>query len=69
MVDNYVDVAVGVLSKIRKDLNGKTISTKDQKLVAEITQTNAVAESKPKEKLKFRWLGINEKFNRLWFIR
>jgi hypothetical protein len=50
LVDNYVDVAVGVLSKIRKDLNGKTISTKDQKLVAEITQTNAVAESKPKEK-------------------
>jgi hypothetical protein len=50
LVDNYVDVAVGVLSKIRKDLNGKSISTKDQKLVAEITQTNVVAESKPKEK-------------------
>ncbi|MFT4693278.1 MAG: hypothetical protein ACI8TE_000166 [Francisella sp.] len=50
LVDNYVDVGVGVLSKIRKDLNGKTISTKDQKLVAEITQTSAVAENKPKEK-------------------
>ena len=50
LVDNYVDVGVGVLSKIRKDLNSKTISTKHQKLVAEITQTNAVAESKPKEK-------------------
>ena len=49
LVDNYVDVGVGVLSKIRKDLNGKTISTKDQQLVAEITQISA-AENKPKEK-------------------
>lgn len=50
MVDNYVDVAVGLLSQIRKDLNGKTISTKDQQLVAEITQISAAAESTPKEK-------------------
>lgn len=40
LIDNYVDVAVEVLSKIRKDLNGKTISAKNKKIVAEITQIN-----------------------------
>ena len=61
LVDNYVDVGVGVLSKIRKDLNGKTISTKDQQLVAEITQISAAAESKPKEKSSLGGLASAKK--------
>ena len=64
LVDNYVDVGVGVLSKIRKDLNGKTISTKDKKLVADITRA-AVAiesiESKPKGKSSLGGLASAKK--------
>ena len=61
LVDNYVDVGVGVLSQIRKDLNGKTISIKDQQFVAGITQANVVSESKPKEKPSLGGLAASKK--------
>ncbi len=69
LVDNYVDMGVEVLSKIRKDLNGKEISTKDQKLIAQITQTKAVSDSKPKEKSNLGGLAslVKKSFGINWY--
>lgn len=50
MVSDHINQGVILLNKVRKSINGKTISAKDMKLAEQVTQEVAAQDSQPKKK-------------------